>query len=91
MTVDGFDMKVASQRGVPAVTRRDAGGTGENSGNNGKWARSAERGRTREQTSSQAPKNDPQDEPWMALADLRDGQRESWMSDRAKHDFGTVK
>lgn len=74
------------------MSRRDGGGTGQNKGKNGKCARSTERGSTlREQPSSQTPKNDPQEEPWMVLAGLRDGQRESWMSDRAKHDLGTAK
>lgn len=33
----------------------------------------------------------PEEERWMALADLRDGKRETWMTDRAKHALGTAK
>lgn len=30
-------------------------------------------------------------ESWIPLADVKDGQRENWMVDRAKHALGTAK
>lgn len=34
---------------------------------------------------------DDASERWKDLADLRDGRREKWMTDRAKHALGTPK
>lgn len=75
MTVDGYDMKVWPRFSPPAGRDGGRGGRVNDYGS---------------RQNSKIADHDDQ-ERWMALADLRDGQRESWMTDRAKQALGTAK
>ncbi len=40
---------------------------------------------------TRAGHDDAHEQRWKELADLKDGRREKWMTDRAKHALGTPK